>query len=143
MAAVNGGKINAGDVMVIRYEGPRGGPGMREMLGVTGAIVGAGLCDTVALVTDGRFSGATHGSWWRTLRRKPSRRADRGGARRRYRSISTSNAGTIESGNFARRVRAAHGRVETARATLHAGCFAKYVKLVGSAKNGAVTGFDE
>jgi dihydroxy-acid dehydratase len=61
MAAVIQGKINAGDVVVIRYEGPRGGPGMREMLGVTGAIVGAGLSDSVALLTDGRFSGATHG----------------------------------------------------------------------------------
>jgi dihydroxy-acid dehydratase len=61
MHAVTEGRINAGDVVVIRYEGPRGGPGMREMLGVTGAIVGAGLSDSVALVTDGRFSGATHG----------------------------------------------------------------------------------
>jgi dihydroxy-acid dehydratase len=61
MAAVTAGKIVAGDVVVIRYEGPRGGPGMREMLGVTGAIVGAGLSDSVALVTDGRFSGATYG----------------------------------------------------------------------------------
>jgi len=61
MTAVTGNKIKAGDVVVIRYEGPRGGPGMREMLGVTGAIVGAGLGDSVALLTDGRFSGATHG----------------------------------------------------------------------------------
>jgi dihydroxy-acid dehydratase len=59
--AVKDGKVKAGDVVIIRYEGPRGGPGMREMLQVTGAIVGAGLSDTVALVTDGRFSGATHG----------------------------------------------------------------------------------
>lgn len=59
--AVQQGKIVEGDVMVIRYEGPRGGPGMREMLGVTGAIVGAGLGESVALLTDGRFSGATHG----------------------------------------------------------------------------------
>jgi dihydroxy-acid dehydratase len=59
--AVQFGRISAGDVVVIRYEGPRGGPGMREMLGVTAAIMGAGLGDTVALVTDGRFSGATHG----------------------------------------------------------------------------------
>ncbi len=50
-----------GDIVVIRYEGPRGGPGMREMLGVTSAIVGEGLSETVALVTDGRFSGATRG----------------------------------------------------------------------------------
>ncbi|HWC95796.1 MAG TPA: dihydroxy-acid dehydratase [Candidatus Sulfopaludibacter sp.] len=61
MQAVLEGQIKAGDVVIIRYEGPRGGPGMREMLGVTGAIVGAGLSDSVALVTDGRFSGATHG----------------------------------------------------------------------------------
>jgi len=59
--AVQAGKIKAGDVVVIRYEGPSGGPGMREMLGVTAAIVGAGLGDSVALLTDGRFSGATHG----------------------------------------------------------------------------------
>jgi dihydroxy-acid dehydratase len=61
MEAVTHGHIHPNDVVIIRYEGPRGGPGMREMLGVTGAIVGAGLSDSVALVTDGRFSGATHG----------------------------------------------------------------------------------
>jgi dihydroxy-acid dehydratase len=60
-AAVQGGAIQSGDVVVIRYEGPKGGPGMREMLGVTAAIVGAGLGSEVALLTDGRFSGATHG----------------------------------------------------------------------------------
>ena len=60
-AAVDKGMIKAGDVVVIRYEGPRGGPGMREMLAVTAAIVGTGLGDDVALLTDGRFSGATHG----------------------------------------------------------------------------------
>ncbi|MCC6589954.1 MAG: dihydroxy-acid dehydratase [Bryobacterales bacterium] len=61
MAAVLAGQIQPGDVVVIRYEGPKGGPGMREMLGVTGAIMGRGLGDSVALVTDGRFSGATRG----------------------------------------------------------------------------------
>jgi dihydroxy-acid dehydratase len=60
-AAVEQNKIKAGDVIIIRYEGPRGGPGMREMLAVTAALVGAGLGDSVALLTDGRFSGATHG----------------------------------------------------------------------------------
>jgi dihydroxy-acid dehydratase len=60
-AAVQSGDIKAGDVVVIRHEGPKGGPGMREMLGVTAALVGAGLGDSVALLTDGRFSGATHG----------------------------------------------------------------------------------
>jgi len=59
--AVQARQIKAGDVVVIRYEGPSGGPGMREMLGVTASIVGAGLGDSVALLTDGRFSGATHG----------------------------------------------------------------------------------
>jgi len=60
-AAVEQGQVKTGDVVVIRYEGPRGGPGMREMLAVTAALVGAGLGESVALVTDGRFSGATHG----------------------------------------------------------------------------------
>ena len=60
-AAVEKGAIKAGDVVVIRYEGPKGGPGMREMLAVTAALVGEGLGDSVALLTDGRFSGATHG----------------------------------------------------------------------------------
>jgi dihydroxy-acid dehydratase len=60
-AAVDQGQIKAGDVVVIRYEGPRGGPGMREMLAVTAALVGAGLGESVALLTDGRFSGATRG----------------------------------------------------------------------------------
>ncbi len=60
-AGVEKGLIKAGDVVVIRYEGPKGGPGMREMLAVTAALVGAGLGDSVALLTDGRFSGATHG----------------------------------------------------------------------------------
>jgi dihydroxy-acid dehydratase len=59
--AVQKGQIQPNDVVVIRYEGPKGGPGMREMLGVTAALVGAGLGDSVALITDGRFSGATHG----------------------------------------------------------------------------------
>ncbi len=61
MSAVTANRIVAGDVLIIRYEGPRGGPGMREMLGVTAAIAGANLAETVALITDGRFSGATRG----------------------------------------------------------------------------------
>ena len=61
MAAVTTQQIRPGDVVIIRYEGPRGGPGMREMLGVTAAIVGEGLGESVALLTDGRFSGATRG----------------------------------------------------------------------------------
>ena len=62
MAAILGGKIVAGDVVVIRYEGPKGGPGMREMLNPTSAIAGMGLGSSVALITDGRFSGASRGA---------------------------------------------------------------------------------
>jgi dihydroxy-acid dehydratase len=62
IAAIYGKKIKAGDVVVIRYEGPKGGPGMREMLNPTSAIVGMGLGSSVALITDGRFSGATRGA---------------------------------------------------------------------------------
>ena len=62
IAAIRGGKIVPGDVVVIRYEGPKGGPGMREMLNPTSAIAGMGLGDTVALITDGRFSGASRGA---------------------------------------------------------------------------------
>ena len=62
VAAINGGKIHAGDVVVIRYEGPKGGPGMREMLSPTSAIAGRGLGSSVALITDGRFSGASRGA---------------------------------------------------------------------------------
>ncbi len=61
MEEILAGKINAGDIVVIRYEGPKGGPGMREMLAVTGAMKGAGRGADAALVTDGRFSGGTHG----------------------------------------------------------------------------------
>jgi dihydroxy-acid dehydratase len=61
LAGIEAGTVRAGDVVVIRYEGPRGGPGMREMLSITGAIMGAGLGKSVALITDGRFSGGTHG----------------------------------------------------------------------------------
>ena len=59
--AILAGKIQAGDVIIIRYEGPKGGPGMREMLAPTSAIIGAGLGDSVGLITDGRFSGGTYG----------------------------------------------------------------------------------
>ena len=59
--AIQEGAINPGDIVIIRYEGPKGGPGMREMLAVTGALIGQGLGDSVALITDGRFSGASHG----------------------------------------------------------------------------------
>ena len=61
LQGILGGKVKPGDVVVIRYEGPKGGPGMREMLSPTGAIIGKGLGQDVALITDGRFSGGSHG----------------------------------------------------------------------------------
>ena len=68
MAAINGGEIHDGDVVVIRYEGPKGGPGMREMLNPTSAIMGRGLGSTVALITDGRFSEALRSDMFRLKR---------------------------------------------------------------------------
>ena len=61
LQAILAGKIQAGDIIIVRYEGPKGGPGMREMLAPTSAIIGAGLGDSVGLITDGRFSGGTYG----------------------------------------------------------------------------------
>ncbi len=104
-AAVKARSIEPGDVVVIRYEGPAGGPGMREMLHVTAALVGEGLGDEVALITDGRFSGATHGLMVgphrarggprRPARGRPRRRHDR--ARRRPPASSTSSSPTTRS----------------------------------------------
>jgi dihydroxy-acid dehydratase len=140
MHAVTEGRIRAGDVIVIRYEGPRGGPGMREMLGVTSAIMGAGLGDSVALITDGRFSGATRGFMAGHI----SPEAAVGGpiaAVREGDTISISiEKRTIEllvsedelKNRLAKWVKPAL-KYET-------GVFAKYVKLVSSAAEGAVTG---
>ena len=135
-AAVKARRINEGDVVVIRYEGPAGGPGMREMLHVTAVIVGEGLGDSVALVTDGRFSGATHGLMVGHL--------TRGGARRR--------AGASRTGTRHVDVEARAPRVELADDEISAACptgrrrprytkgvLAKYAALVSSASEGAVT----
>ncbi|HLW76701.1 MAG TPA: dihydroxy-acid dehydratase [Bryobacteraceae bacterium] len=139
MAAVTGGTIRAGDVVVVRYEGPRGGPGMREMLGVTGAIVGAGLSDSVALITDGRFSGATRGF----MVGHAAPEAAAGGAIAAVREgdpiAIDLRKRTIEleigADELARRL--AEWRAPAAKYA--SGVFAKYVKLVGSAARGAVT----
>jgi dihydroxy-acid dehydratase len=138
--AVQRQKINAGDVVVIRYEGPSGGPGMREMLGVTGAIVGAGLGDTVALVTDGRFSGATRGFMVGHI----APEASRGGP------IAAVRDGDIIVIDVANRKLDVEIAEQTMKERLAAwqcpapryssGVFAKYVKLVSSASTGAVTG---
>ncbi|HLJ17888.1 MAG TPA: dihydroxy-acid dehydratase [Bryobacteraceae bacterium] len=139
MHAVLRGDIHAGDILVIRYEGPRGGPGMREMLGVTGAIVGAGLSESVALLTDGRFSGATRGFMVGHV----APEAASGGP------IAAVHEGDQIRIDIAKRTidvligpdelkkRLAAWKPPAAKYT--SGAFAKYVKLVSSAAQGAIT----
>jgi dihydroxy-acid dehydratase len=132
--------IKAGDVVVIRYEGPNGGPGMREMLAVTGAIVGAGLGETVALVTDGRFSGATRGFCVGHI----APEASRGGP------MAAVRDGDIIVIDVARRTLDVDVPIETLNERLAGwqppapryatGVLGKYARLVSSASTGAVTG---
>lgn len=137
--AVQGGDIVAGDVVVIRYEGPQGGPGMREMLGVTSAIVGAGLGESVALLTDGRFSGATHG----LMAGHVAPEAAKGGP-----IAAIQNGDLIHLDITARRldVELPDQDIQSRLATwtppaprYTTGVMAKYAKLVSSASRGAVT----
>jgi dihydroxy-acid dehydratase len=138
-AAVQQGRIQSGDVVVIRYEGPRGGPGMREMLAVTAALVGAGLGDSVALVTDGRFSGATHG----LMAGHVAPEAAAGGP---IAAVRDDDVVSVEIPT--RRLSVALSADELAR-RLEAwtppppryttGVLAKYARQVGSASQGAVT----
>src|SRR5262249_32703712 len=139
MAAVIGKRVHAGDVVVIRNEGPKGGPGMREMLSVTAAIVGEGLGESVALLTDGRFSGATRG----LMIGHVSPEAAVGGP------IAALCEGEMVNIDVSRRVL----EVEVSDALLRqrlsgwrapqprypTGVFAKYAALVSSASAGAVT----
>jgi dihydroxy-acid dehydratase len=139
-AAVQAGRVRPGDVVVIRHEGPRGGPGMREMLGVTAALVGQGLGETVALVTDGRFSGATRGLMVGHVAPEAAvggpLAALRDGdvveidADRRRLSVK------LTAAELRRRL----ARFRTPRPRYATGVFAKYAALVGSAAEGAVTG---
>ncbi|TGY89339.1 dihydroxy-acid dehydratase [Marinicauda algicola] len=137
--AITRGKIEKGDVVVIRHEGPAGGPGMREMLAVTAAIQGAGLGDDVALVTDGRFSGATYGFMVGHI----APEAARGGPIAFLRS-----GDRVRIDVEARRIdtdadlaaRAAEGFTAPAPKYTH-GAYAKYAALVGSASHGALTSF--
>jgi dihydroxy-acid dehydratase len=137
--AVQQGKIVDGDVVVIRYEGPQGGPGMREMLGVTSAIVGAGLGESVALLTDGRFSGATYGF----MAGHVAPEAAKGGP-----IAAVQNGDLIHIDITARRLdvelsdqeiqaRLAKWTPPAPRYTT--GVLAKYAKMVSSASLGAVT----
>jgi dihydroxy-acid dehydratase len=138
-AAVQAGKITAGDVIVIRCEGPRGGPGMREMLAVTAALAGAGLGAQVALLTDGRFSGATHG----LMAGHAAPEAVDGGPIAGVRDGDTITfdleAGTVsvdlDPAELAARV-AAWRRPSK---EIESGVLAKYARLVSSAAEGAVT----
>jgi dihydroxy-acid dehydratase len=139
MAAVKANAIKAGDVVVIRYEGPRGGPGMREMLGVTAALVGQGLGESVALLTDGRFSGATKG----LMVGHVAPEAVVGGP---IAAVEDGDVITIDAdartvsvaltaAQLAKRLRA-----WTAPAPRYTtGVFAKYAALVSSASEGAIT----
>ena len=139
MEAVTAGRIQTGDVVVIRYEGPRGGPGMREMLGVTSAIVGAGLGDSVALLTDGRFSGATRGFMVGHV----APEAAVGGP------IAAVREGDIIDIDIEKRTINVEIPAEELAARLRewkapaphytTGVFAKYVAMVSSAAEGAVT----
>ncbi|GIW78261.1 MAG: dihydroxy-acid dehydratase [Gemmatales bacterium] len=139
MNAVTGGKIKSGDVVVIRYEGPKGGPGMREMLGVTGAIVGAGLGETVALMTDGRFSGATRG----LMAGHVAPEAACGGP------IAALQEGDIVVFDIPNRqlnvelsaeeIQARLARWQPPPPKYTTGVFAKYAALVSSASEGAIT----
>ncbi len=137
--SVLSGVIRPGDVVIIRYEGPRGGPGMQEMLGVTGAIVGMGLSDSVALVTDGRFSGATHGFMIGHV----APEAYNGGPIAAVRegdpiTIDASrNAIDLDIDPDELQRRLAGWRAPAPHYTT--GVFAKYSKLVSSASEGAVT----
>jgi dihydroxy-acid dehydratase len=139
MAAVTSGTIKANDVIVIRYEGPRGGPGMREMLGVTGAIVGAGLVDSVALVTDGRFSGATHGFMIAHV----APEAQNGGPIAALAEGDTVTidvaGGRIDMQVPAETIKQRMANWKAPEPRYKTGVFAKYCALVSSASEGAVT----
>ena len=140
MAAVLAKEIAEGDVVVIRGEGPAGGPGMREMLAVTAAIVGEGLGESVALITDGRFSGATHGFMAAHIAPEAVRGGPIGALRDGDEITIDADARRIDAKltdeQIAERLRAytppvhADGEVEVA--------IQKYAKLVGSASEGAV-----
>ena len=139
-AAVKEGKVKPGDVIVIRWEGPKGGPGMREMLHVTGALQGAGLGDSVALMTDGRFSGATHGFM---IGHVAPEAAD-GGTDRARSATATDRDIDVKKRRLdvelsRGRDQAAAAKVKAPKTRYRSGALAKYARLVSSASEGAVT----
>jgi dihydroxy-acid dehydratase len=137
--AVQRGAINAGDVVVIRYEGPRGGPGMREMLAVTAAIVGAGLGESVALVTDGRFSGATRGLMAGHVAPEAARGGPIGALRDGDMVRLDLGARTLSVDLTDAELAERLASLEVLPPRVSAGVMAKYARLVSSAAQGAVT----
>ncbi|GGG94958.1 dihydroxy-acid dehydratase [Glycocaulis albus] len=138
-AAVQAGQIAKGDVVVIRYEGPAGGPGMREMLAVTAAIQGAGLGDDVALITDGRFSGATYGFMVGHVAPEAARGGPIAFLQDGDRIRIDVDAQRIDTdADLAARARAGFAPPEP---RYRSGAYAKYAALVSSASDGAVTSF--
>jgi dihydroxy-acid dehydratase len=139
MSAVTRGEIKPNDVVIIRYEGPRGGPGMREMLGVTSAIVGVGLSDSVALVTDGRFSGATHGFMIAHVAPEAANGGPIAAVEEGDPVSIDVDAREINLELPAEKIRERLGRWKAPSPRYSNGVFAKYCALVASASEGAVT----
>jgi dihydroxy-acid dehydratase len=138
-AAVKAKQIRSGDVVVIRYEGPAGGPGMREMLGVTAALVGAGLGDSVALLTDGRFSGATHGLMAGHVAPEAARKGPIAAIRNGDMIVFdiSKRKLTVELSRKELASRLKRVKLPVPRYTM--GVMAKYARHVSSASEGAVT----
>jgi dihydroxy-acid dehydratase len=140
--AILAGKIKPGDVLVVRYEGPKGGPGMREMLAPTSAIIGAGLGDSVGLITDGRFSGGTYG----LVVGHVAPEAAAGGA---IALVREGDSITIDADARLLQLNVTEDELERRRAAWQSpaprytrGVLAKYAKLVSSSSLGAVTDLD-
>jgi dihydroxy-acid dehydratase len=137
--AVQAGKIKDNDVVVIRYEGPKGGPGMREMLGVTGALVGAGLGDSVALLTDGRFSGATHGLMAGHVAPEAAHGGPIAAVREGDSIVLNIKARRLDVEISEQEMKARLSQWTPPQPRYKSGVMAKYAKLVSSASEGAVT----
>ena len=137
--AVKAGQIKTGDVIVIRYEGPAGGPGMREMLGVTAAIVGAGLGDAVALLTDGRFSGATHGLMAGHVAPEAAKKGPIAAIRNGDIIVFDVAARTLNVTLTQKEMKARLSKWKPPVSRYTAGVMAKYARHVSSASEGAVT----
>jgi dihydroxy-acid dehydratase len=137
--AVQQGKIKDNDVVVIRYEGPKGGPGMREMLGVTAALVGAGLGDSVALLTDGRFSGATHGLMAGHVAPEAAHGGPIAAVRDGDTIIFDIKARRLDLDISDEEMKARLSQWKSPEPRYKTGVMAKYARLVSSASEGAVT----